>query len=73
MDYSIRPEVFERIVLELKEQQEKLDKERSLRTFKDEIVSLAVYQAINCEHANNPEKTEQAARIRETLIDCYRK
>lgn len=26
MDYSIRPEVFERIVLELKEQQEKLDK-----------------------------------------------
>ena len=26
MDYSIRPEVFERIVFELKEQQEKLDK-----------------------------------------------
>ena len=26
MEYSIRPEVFERIVLELKEQQEKLDK-----------------------------------------------
>ena len=26
MDYSIRPEVFERIVFELKEQQQKLDK-----------------------------------------------
>ena len=26
MDYSIRPEVFERIIIELKEQQERLDK-----------------------------------------------
>ncbi len=33
MEYSIRPEVFERIVLELKEQQEKLEFDRGVLSY----------------------------------------